>query len=152
MGSMSASLTPVRNYWGRGVSKTTRLHTTWPPGNPLTFIPLTHLINHLRPVATHCHWEKGVGIVAVFMVLGGWRILDTQPVGCLYVNTQELCLDTWWVEGVTQLQLLSTQPLSRSSCVHLLPSLLTIYVLTALSLSFIFNPFDRERKRAIDIS
>ena len=111
------------------MSKTTRLHTTWPPGNPLTFIPLTHLINHLRPVATHCHWEKGVGVVAVFMVLGGWRILDTQPVGRLYVNTQELCLDTWWVEGVTQLQLLSTQPLSRSSCVHLPPSVLTIYVL-----------------------
>ena len=104
------------------------------------------------------------------MELGGWLILDSQWVVSVYLGGTVAMSgylvggvsisDTWWVEvgntlwveGVTQLQLLSTQPLSRSSCVHLLPNVLTIYVLTALSLSFIFNPFDRERKRAIDIS
>ena len=87
------------------------------------------------------------------MELGGWLILDSSqwvvsvyPGGAVamsgYLVGGVSISDTWWVvvgntlwvEGVTQLQLLSTQPLSRSSCVHRLP--------TALSLSFIFNPFD----------
>ena len=92
------------------------------------------------------------GLWAVFLKLGGWGILDSQWVVSVYLGGTVAMSgylvggvsisDTWWVEvgntlwveGVTQLQLLSTQPLSRSSFVHRLP--------TALSLSFIFNPYD----------